>query len=87
MNNVIPLPTAAEYDLNALEKSILDGLAKYDEAKKENPNIPDINTKNVGDKASLIGCLMRFRDDLAENTEVGKQCKKKYDEMIAAGTL
>ena len=52
-----------------------------------NPNIPDINTKNVGDKASLIGCLIRFRDDLAENTEVGKQCKKKYDEMIAAGTL
>ena len=43
-------------DLNKLENSILDGLAKYDEAKKENPNIPDIDTKNVGDKASLIGC-------------------------------
>lgn len=74
-------------DLNSLEKRILDGLARYEEMKKSNTDMPEINVQHVGDKAALIGCLMRFRDDLAENTDVGRKCKKKYDEMIADGTL
>lgn len=74
-------------NLNEIERYILDGLVKYEEAKKTNSSLPDINAANVGDKAALIGCLIRFRDDLADNTNVGKLCKKKYDEMKAEGTL
>ena len=68
-------------DLDTIERHILDGMNKYEELKKVRKDLPEVNMKRIGDKAALIGCLMRFRDDLAVNTMVGRECKAKYESM------
>ena len=69
-------------NLNDLEASLLDGLTKYEELRKE-CKIEEINTNKAGDMAALIGCCIRFRDDVAENTKLGRECFDKYKQMKA----
>ena len=70
-------------NLDDLEKFLLDGLTKYEELRKES-KVEEINTSNVGDMAALIGCCIRFRNDIAENTKVGRECFARYKQMKAA---
>lgn len=70
-------------NLNDLEKFLLDGLTKYEELRKEG-KMEEINTSKAGDMAALIGCCIRFRDDVAENTKVGRECFAKYKQMKTA---
>ena len=72
-------------DLEKLERAILDGLKGYEEASKRfPPGRAPIDIGPVNDKVALLNCLMRFRDDIAANTIVGRKCKEKYDKMKTA---
>jgi hypothetical protein len=47
-------------------------------------NMDEKERKSLYDKAALLGCLVRFKLDLEQSTNVAKQTKVKFDEMKAA---
>ncbi len=69
-------------DLEKLERSLLDGLAAYEKICKENPDSKSkVDVAPIHDKIALLGCLMRFRDEVAKSTKVGKACAEKYEKI------
>lgn len=72
-------------DLEKLERSLLDGLKAYEKVCEEYPrDKPPIDVTPVHDKVALLNCLMKFRDDVAANTDVGRKTKAKFEEMNKA---
>ena len=69
-------------DLEKLERSLLDGLKAYEKVCEECPlDKPPLDVTPVHDKVALLNCLMKFRDDVAANTDAGWRTKARYEEM------
>lgn len=66
------------YNIDKVETTLIDS---FTHGSKALEGLTENDKKNLYDKAALLGCLVRFKKDLEDNTYIAREVKQRYETL------